>query len=185
MSVCEDKQKEVIEELPGRVDDAGKSEQAKAEAYDDAKNEQGSWETLDKRKVTSENELVIEGHKINLINIEEGFSPGVNKAKVIEYYISMADFILPQLKDRPLGLNICMSSAAAGGFFIRGMEGRAPSWAKTFTTERRHKIRGRSHGIQWLVCNNTATLVYIINLESIDIHPWASRIALQMNLIIL
>ena len=70
-----------------------------------------------------------------------------------------------------------MNSAAAGGFFIRGMEGRAPSWAKTFTTERRHKIRGRSQDIEWLVCNNTAMFVYIINLESIDIHPWASRIS--------
>ena len=177
VALREDKKaNEVIEELPGPVDEAGKSERGKAEAYDDAKNEQGSWETLDKRKVTSENELVIEGRKINLINIERELWPGVNKAKVIEYYISMADFILPQLKDRPLGLNICMNSAAAGGFFIRGMEGRAPGWAKTFTTERRHKIRGRSQNIEWLVCNNTATLVYIINLESIDIHPWASRI---------
>ena len=84
VALREDKKaKEVIEALTGPVDETAKNEQGKPEAYDDARNEQGSWETLDKRKVTSENELVIEGHKINLINIERELWPGVTRQRLL------------------------------------------------------------------------------------------------------
>ena len=138
----------MIEEVPKQVEEIAKNlnkNQARNKGSSTIQKMQpGSWEALDKRKVTSENELEIEGHKINLVNIERELWPGINKADLIQYYISVADYILPQLKDRPLGLNICLNSAAAGGFFIRGMEGRAPKWAKIFTTDRRHKMKGKS-----------------------------------------
>ncbi len=102
-----------------------------------------SWETLDKRSITSENNLKVEGHTIPLVNIEKEMWPGVTKADVIQYYISVERYILPHLKDRPLGLNIVLDSPVKGGFFIRGMEGRAPSWADIFTTERKHKKKVR------------------------------------------
>ena len=111
-----------------------------------------------------------------MINIERELWPGITKAELIEYYISIADYILPHLKDRPLGLNICLNAVAQGGFFIRGMEGRAPSWATIFKTDRKHKAKGKSDTIEWLVCDNKVILVFIVNLESVDIHPWASRI---------
>ena len=56
------------------------------------------------------------------------------------------------------------------------MEGRTPSWATVFTTERKHKAKGKSDTIEWLVCDNRATPVFIINQESIDIHSWTSSI---------
>ncbi len=119
--------------------------------------ETGSWESVDKRKITSENVLEIEDRKINLVNIERELWPGVTKANLIQYYVSVADYLLPHIKDRPLGLNICLQSPARGGFFIRGMEGKAPKWADLFTTERKHKKKGKSDNIEWLVCNNKAT----------------------------
>jgi len=30
--------------------------------------------------------------------------------------------------------------------------------------------------MEWLVCNDLATLIYIINLENFDIHLWGSRV---------
>src|SRR5205814_1618836 len=42
---------------------------------------------------------------------------------------------------------------------------------------RKHKKKGKSDEIEWLVINDKATLAYAVNnLESIDIHPWNSRI---------
>ncbi|MGN6265430.1 MAG: ATP-dependent DNA ligase, partial [Ginsengibacter sp.] len=174
---------EVVEEVPKKVKNENyknkvdtQNSESKEPQKDVNAEPPGSWETLKKRKITSENKLEIEGHQMNLINIERELWPGITKAELIEYYISIADYILPHLKDRPLGLNICLQSAANGGFFLRGMEGQAPSWATIFSTERKHKKKGKSNTIEWLVCNDTATLVYIVNLESIDIHPWTSRV---------
>ncbi len=169
------KAKDVIEEVAKKVRLEDNIRGMLNEKQEHQPTETGSWEILDKRTITSENELEVDGHTIDLINIERELWPGITKADLIRYYISLADYILPHLKDRPLGLNICMGSAAKGGFFIRGMEGKAPKWADIFTTERKHKAKGKSDTIEWLVCNDKATLVYLLNLESVDIHPWTSR----------
>lgn len=171
------KAKDVIEEVPEKVEKAGSIEpdESKTSQKSADGEETGSWEMLKKRKITSENELVIEGHKLNLLNIERELWRGITKADLIQYYISIADYILPHIKDRPLGLNICLQSAAQGGFFLRGMEGHLPSWTTIFITDRKHKKKGKTNTIEWVVCNDMASLIYVVNLESIDIHPWTSR----------
>jgi bifunctional non-homologous end joining protein LigD len=61
------------------------------------------------------------------------------------------------------------------------MEGRQPACADTFTVKRKHKKKGKRDVIEYLVCNNEATLLYIINLGCIDINPWTSRITDYLN----
>ena len=60
-------------------------------------------------------------------------------------------------------------------FFLRGLEGHYPKWAEIFETKRKHPKKGKSPYIEWLVCNNLATLIWMINLDCIDVHPWNSR----------
>src|SRR5947209_10399699 len=57
------------------------------------------------------------------------------------------------------------------------MEGHAPEWEEIFSIERKHKKEGKRDIIDYLICNNTATLLYIINLGCIDVNPWTSHIA--------
>ncbi len=57
------------------------------------------------------------------------------------------------------------------------MEGKQPEWAQIFTTERKHKKKGKRDVIDYLVCNDEATLLYMVNLGCIDINPWNSRIS--------
>jgi bifunctional non-homologous end joining protein LigD len=61
------------------------------------------------------------------------------------------------------------------------MEGRQPDCATIFTTERKHKKAGKRKVIDYLVCNNAATLLYTINLGCIDVNPWTSRIDSPMQ----
>lgn len=56
------------------------------------------------------------------------------------------------------------------------MEGKQPEWAEIFTTERKHKKKGKRDQIDYLVCQNEATLLFMVNLGCIDINPWTSRI---------
>ncbi len=55
------------------------------------------------------------------------------------------------------------------------MEGRQPDCADLFTDERRHAAAGKRKFIDYLVCNNEATLLWMINWGCIDVNPWNSR----------
>jgi bifunctional non-homologous end joining protein LigD len=55
------------------------------------------------------------------------------------------------------------------------MEGRQPDCALIYTDNRRHKVAGKRNTIDYLVCNNKATLLWMVNIGCVDINPWNSR----------
>jgi bifunctional non-homologous end joining protein LigD len=93
------------------------------------------------------------------------------------YYHAVYPYIIPHLRSRPLSLHIKHISPNVQGLYIKDMEGRAPSWAEIFTVERKHKKKGKRDEVDYLVCNDEATLQYIINLGCIDVNPWTSTTA--------
>ena len=95
---------------------------------------------------------------------------------MITYYHRVSSYILPYLKDRPLSLHVKPLNAGAPGFYIKDMEGRQPECSRVFTDQRRHEVKGKRSTIDYLVCNNEATWLWMINLGCIDINPWNSRI---------
>jgi DNA primase len=48
----------------------------------------------------------VEGRELRLTNLEKELYPGIPKARVIQYYASVADRILPYLRGRPLTLQL-------------------------------------------------------------------------------
>ena len=78
------------------------------------------------------------------------------------------------VKDRPLSLHVKPYGATAEGLYIKDMEGRLPDCAEIFTDKRRHEKKGKRNIIDYLVCNNEATLLYMIDIGCIDINPWMS-----------
>ena len=155
-----------------------KSTQKLETAVNDKGVQRSDWEKVKTRLITSSEEIKIDGKKIELVNIEKELWPSDNitKADLIQYYIKASQYILPHLKDRPLALNVNLDGPHADGFFLRGTEGNHPKWAKVYKTKRKHQKPGKSNIIEWFVCNDLASLIYIVNLECIDIHPWTSRI---------
>ena len=91
------------------------------------------------------------------------------------YYNSVTDYILPHIKDRPLSLHVKPYGPTVEGLYLKDMEGRQPSCAEFFTTKRLHPKQGKRNIIDYIVCNNKATLLWLINLGCIDINPWSSR----------
>jgi bifunctional non-homologous end joining protein LigD len=136
---------------------------------------ESNWGKIINKKITSEQEFDLAGHIITLNNIEQEIWKGVNKAQLISYYHSVCPYILPYLKDRPLSLHIKDNGANAPGFYIKDMEGQQPEFAQIYRTERKHKAKGKRDIIDYLVCNDEATLLYIVNLGCIDVNPWCSR----------
>ncbi len=111
-------------------------------------------------------------YKVTVTNRHKIFWPdeGYTKGDVIDYYEKMADFILPHLKDRPLSLKRNPNGIRDEGFFQKDAGEHAPEYAGVF------KIKSGSGDkiIDYIVCNNRATLLYLANLGCIEINPWNS-----------
>jgi len=135
-----------------------------------------NWPKIENKKIESERDFDFGGHTVTINNIEQELWRGITKARLITYYHSICDHILPHLKDRPLSLHIKQDGANAPGFYIKDMEGHEPDYLAIFSDQRRHKKKGKRDQIDYAVCNNEAALLYLINLGNIDLNPWSSRI---------
>lgn len=110
-----------------------------------------------------------------LHEIERELWEGVCKGDLVLYYHEMADLILPYIKDRPQSLNLKLTTAGGPTTFIKDMENRQPVCADIFSDHRRLEKKGMRSEIDYLVCNNEETLLYMIDYGCVDINPWASR----------
>lgn len=133
-----------------------------------------NWALVESEKIRNEETLSIEGCNTRVYNVDRTLWKGVTKAGLIQYYIAVAPYLLPHVKARPLSLHLKLKGPHAQGAYIKDMEGRQPDCAEIFTTSRKHYKSGKRGIIDYLVCNNTATLVYTINLGCIDVNPWTS-----------
>ncbi len=119
--------------------------------------------------------LTLNGHKVELTTRNKIFWPEkkLTKGDLLEYYHTIFKTILPYLKDRPLSLKRNPNGIGDNGFFQKDIDvEQSPKWLKT------EKILSESNNkdIDYLICNNKATLLYMANLGCIEINPWMSRI---------
>lgn len=110
--------------------------------------------------------------KVKVSNPTKVFWPdmGITKGDVVDYYQKISDYILPYLKDRPESLYRSPNGIEEEGFFQKDAGGVAPDWVKS------HKIFSESNqkDIDYIICNDAATLAYLNNLGCIELNPWHS-----------
>jgi bifunctional non-homologous end joining protein LigD len=111
---------------------------------------------------------------IHVHNLERELWETIPKGKLLIYYSEIADYILPYIKDGPQSLNLKLTHAGGPRTFIKDMENRQPACAEVYTDERRVKKAGKRAQIDYLVCNNLETLIYLIDLGCVDVNTWAS-----------
>lgn len=95
----------------------------------------------------------------------------ITKGDVIEYYRQISQILLPYLKDRPESL-FRQPNGIQEGFFQKDLVGHHPRWVHT------HRIYSESvdKSIDYLLCQNESSLLYMANLGCIELNPWLSRI---------
>jgi DNA ligase D len=105
-------------------------------------------------------------------NVDKLYWPDekITKGDLIHYYESIAPYILPYLKNRPLSLKRNPNGIKDEGFYHKDAGDIAPAWMKTANihSESSNKI------IHYLVCNNVKSLLFIANLGCIEMNPWNS-----------
>lgn len=139
-------------------------------------NADSNWKAVDKEQEGAEwLDLGLKNCNTRVHNIDRELWPGIPKIQLITYYNEIAHLILPYLKDRPQTLALKLSDHKARRYFIKDMENRQPECSTVFSDERRSKETGKRNQIDYLVCNNKETLLYMIDLGCVDLNPWASK----------
>ena len=84
---------------------------------------------------------------------------------MLNYYDGVAPLLVPHLKDRPLSLKRYPNGIEGEYFFQKQVAESFPSWLKTVDAD----------GKRWVIGEDRATLLYLVNLGCIDHNPWMSR----------
>lgn len=121
-------------------------------------------------------ELVVKvgGHRLTQTNLSKIYWPQdkFTKGDLIAYYDSIASVILPYLKGRPESLNRHPSGIEGPSFYQKDVADQPPSWVKT----RSVFSESNDKHINYLICEDKATLLYLANLGCIELNPWLSRV---------
>jgi bifunctional non-homologous end joining protein LigD len=126
------------------------------------------------KNAEKDQEITLNKHAVKLTHQDKIYFPkdGITKGDVIEYYQSVAEYILPYLKNRPLSLNRFPNGIEESGFYQKDAGENMPDWIITT------KVFSESTDkyIDYILCNDKATLAYLNNLGCIDLNPWNSSL---------
>ncbi len=113
--------------------------------------------------------------EVKFSNLDKIFWPveKYTKGDLIEYYRSIAPWLLPYIKDRPVVLTRYPDGIDGKSFYQKDAPGFAPDWIQTIPIWSEDTQRD----ISYFVCNDVESLVYLVNLGTIPLHMWMSRIA--------
>ncbi len=115
-----------------------------------------------------------ETRHVQLSNLDKVFWPeeGYTKGDLIEYYRTIAPWLLPYLRNRPVVLTRFPDGINGKSFFQKDAPKFAPDWMRT---ERMWSEQARRE-IDYFICDDETSLLYIANMASIPLHIWASRV---------
>lgn len=129
-----------------------------------------------KTKLTNPDyEIKIGKQTLKLTNQNKIYFPddNITKSDIVDYYFEIAPIILPYLKDRPQSLNRFPNGIKAPSFFQKDLNRDViPEWVHT---EKVHSDSNKEY-LNYLICNDKETLVYMANLGCIEINPWNSKL---------
>jgi bifunctional non-homologous end joining protein LigD len=97
-------------------------------------------------------------------------SVGFTKRDVAEYYLSIASTVLPHLHGRPITLKRYPNGVDGEFFYERRCPSHRPDWVDTATVRSNHLNEDVHH----CVINDEATLIWVANLASLELHTLLS-----------
>ncbi len=96
---------------------------------------------------------------------------GFTKGEMIDYYARVVDAILPHIRGRPMTLKRYPNGVAEKHFYEKRCPKHRPDWVETAAI-----WSGRNEGdIDYCVCDDRATLIWMAQLASLELHPSLSR----------
>jgi bifunctional non-homologous end joining protein LigD len=117
----------------------------------------------------------IDARRFILTNLDRVIWPedGLTKADLVEYYLDIADHILPFVADRPLSL---LRGADPGGpdwVYQKTAPPGLPAWIPTRRIRTEQTVLGYAEHV---VGSDRAALIYLTNLGCVSHHPWSCTV---------
>jgi bifunctional non-homologous end joining protein LigD len=131
----------------------------------EAMTKDGSWE--------------IGGQTVSLTNLDKVLfpEPRLTKRDLIRYYVTVAPVLLPHLRGRALNLSRWPDGVTGHTFWQK----QIPSWAPDWIARWDYPEAGSSESHTYLVADRVATMAWLANHATIDLHPWTSRTETYRN----
>ncbi|MBL9168401.1 MAG: non-homologous end-joining DNA ligase [Verrucomicrobiales bacterium] len=112
--------------------------------------------------------ITVKGRELDVSNVEKVFYPktGFTKGEVINYYINIASWLLPHLKNRPLTMKRYPDGVEGKYFYEKQCPSHKPVWVKTI------KVKKTEGSIDYCVINSLSALVWTSNLANLELHTF-------------
>jgi bifunctional non-homologous end joining protein LigD len=121
----------------------------------------------------SEGHLEVEGRRVRVTTLERVMfpQPGTTKGELLQYYIRIGSAMLPHLRDRQLHMHRYPEGVDGPRFWQKACPEHRPDWVPVALVWSRDK-----HAyIEYCVVNELATLLWAVNLGSIELHTSLHR----------
>jgi bifunctional non-homologous end joining protein LigD len=125
--------------------------------------------------VTTSRVIEIEGRRLLLTNPDTlvWADQRITKGEVIEYYLDVADHLMPFFTNRALSLLRCPDGVLGECVYQKTAPVGLPGWVVTRRIRTEHAAIGYS---DYVVGTDRAALVYLLNLGFLSHHPWSSTV---------
>jgi len=111
--------------------------------------------------------------KAALTNLDKVYWPedGITKGDLLAYYRTVAPWLLPYLRDRPIVLTRFPDGIHGKSFFQKDAPEWTPRWIRTVRVWSEETRRDIEH----FLVDDVESLLHVVNLGSIPLHVWSSR----------
>ena len=114
----------------------------------------------------------IAGREVRLTNLRKPFWPalGITKGGLLQFYLDVAPFLLPHIKDRAMVMRRYPDGADGPSFFMKEAPAPRPAWIRVCPIE-----HGEGKVVNFPVIDDEPSLLWCVNLGCIDLNQWYSR----------
>jgi bifunctional non-homologous end joining protein LigD len=125
-------------------------------------------------------EVIRKGKReLRLSNLDKLYWPeeGISKGDLLRYYQSVAEVLVPHLKDRPFTMRRYPDGINGKAFFQKDAPKHMPEWIPRYRAlvSTREKS-GAKKWVEFPLVNDELALLWMVNMGCIDMNTWYSRI---------
>jgi bifunctional non-homologous end joining protein LigD len=123
--------------------------------------------------------LRLDGHEVRVTSLNKVYWPAwgkrraLSKRDLLRYYLQVAPFVLPHLRDRPVTMRRFPMGLLGKKFYERTPMAWAPPFLERFTAFTENSQTDE----EYFVCNNVASLVWLGQVGNLELHVAHTRIA--------
>ena len=127
--------------------------------------------------------IEVDGNKFNLGNLDKIIWPATvdhrdfTKRDLLIYLVKVSPYLLPHLQDRPLTLSRYPDGIFGEHFYQKHWGHPVPEFVQKVEISEEKGSKS-----EYLICNNTATLLWLGQVADIELHSWFSRISAEPDM---